>query len=296
MTNRIIRLLAIISTLLTCNARAEKVSEPKAGVTVLAATEQNGLKSNHGEVILKPDIGWEKGDFKVGYYGSFYRSKESDGSEIDWLTLASKIQAENEDWTLEIGRSTTRKYAGFLYTPTTTGFDNLATVKGMARTYTGTILTHKESGVTMGQVANDTRMTPTHWDSTLLGWAGDLNNEWGIQLQVAGGRRPLTSGGLTLKWQPNRKTALVAEGFYLNREKSAILTANRKLTDDLTLFAGAQLTSPRSGKPEGLATLGMSYDIGAGFSVVIAAHQNLGSDKTTEAILGIKYWGDFRQK
>ena len=294
MKHKIIKLLALIGALWTHSAKAEQIQEPKPGLTVLAASEQDGVKKNYAEILLQPDITCQKGEYKLGYYGSFYRAKETTGAEIDWMTLASKIRAENDDWALEVGRSCTRQYAGYLYAPTTTSFDNQGMIKGTSRTYTGTTLTHKETGLTLGQVASDTRMTPTHWDSTLVGWAKELNDEWAIHLQATGGRKPLSTLGATLKWQPTKETAVVAETLHWNRETTGILTANHKLTDDLNLFAGAQMTSPHKGKPEGLATAGACYNLGKGFQLVAAAHQKLGTGRTTTALLGIKYAGDFR--
>lgn len=294
MKHGIIKLLALTGALLSTTAKAEEKQAPKPGITVFAASEQDGLKKNYTEITLKPDITCQKGEYKLGYYGSFCRAKETTGTEIDWMTLASKIRAENNDWTLEIGRSCTREYAGYLYAPTTTSFDNQGMIKGTSRIYTGTSLTHKETGLTLGQVASDTRMTPTHWDSTLVGWGKEVNNEWAIHLQTTGNRKTLSTLGATVKWQPTKETAVVAEGLYWNKETTGILTANNKLTDDLTLFAGAQMTSPQRGKPEGLATMGANYNLGKGFQLVMAAQQKLGTDRATSALLGIKYAGDFR--
>ena len=296
MNRNIIRIIALIGALITSGTKAEEPAEPKPGLTVFAASEQDGLGRNHAEVTLKPDLTLEKGEYKVGYEGSFYRSKDTDGTERGWMTLASEIRAENEEWTLDIGRASTGTCAGYRHAPTTTGFDNQGMIKGTVRTYTGTILTHKETGLSLGQVASDTRMTPTHWDSTLVGWAKELSKEWTIHLQATGGRRPLSSAAATIKWQPDENTTVVAEGFYLSHEETGIMTANRKVTENLTLFAGAQITSPRTGKPEGVATAGASYNLGRGFQLVGAVHQELGTDRQTMAILGIKYAGDFRQR
>ena len=296
MTHKLIRLIALIGVLAGGEAKAQEEPEPKPGLTILAASEQQGTRKNYAEVIFQPDITYQAGEYKAGYYGSFYRAKETTGTEMGWLALASKIRAENEEWALELGRSCTREYAGYLYAPTTTGFDNQGMIKGTSRTYTGVSLRHKETGLSLGQVASDTRMMPTHWDSTLVGWAKELNKEWAIHLQATGGRRPLSTLGATIKWQPTDDMTVVAEGLYWNRETTGILTANRKVTEDLTLFAGVQATSPRQGKPEGLATAGANYNLWHGFQLVGAVHQNIGSDRRTTAILGIKYAGDFRQR
>lgn len=294
MKHKIIKVLALTSALLNSTGKAEENQAPKPGITILASSEQDGFKKNYAEITLKPEITHQKGEYKLGYYGSFYRAKNTPGAEIDWMTLASKIRAENDNWALEIGRSCTREYAGYLYAPTTTSFDNQGMIKGTSRTYTGTTLAHKETGLTLGQVASDTRMTPTHWDSTLLGWAKELNNEWALHLQTTGGRKPLSTLGATLRWQPTQETTLVAEGLHWNRETTGILTTNHKLTEDLTLFAGAQMTSPQRGKLGGLATAGASYNLGKGFQLVVSAQQKLGTDKAISALLGIKYAGDFR--
>ena len=294
MTHKIIKLLAIIGALYGWSAKAQENTEPQPGLRVLTASEQAGVKKNYTEVLLQPDITCKKGDYELGYYGSFYRAKDTPGDKTDWMTLVSKIRVENDDWSLDVGRSQTRKYAGYLYAPTTTGFDNLGMIKGTSRTFTGTILTHKGTGLTLGQGASDTRMTPTHWDSTLVGWAKELDDEWALHLQATGGRSPLSTLGATLRWQPTRTTTVVAEGLYWNKETTGILTANHKLTDNLTIFAGAQMTNPQQGKPDGLATAGVCYDLRWGCQLVIAAQQTLRSDSQTSAILGVKYTGNIR--
>ena len=275
-------------------AKAQEAQTTRPGITILAATEQDTTDKNNTEVTLKPDMTCRCGEYALGYYGSFYRAKSTPGEVIGWLTLASNIRAENDDWALTIGRTATRTCAGYLYAPTTSGFDNRAMTRGTSRTFTGAILTHKGSGLTLGQVASDTRMTPTHWDSTLLGWAKDLDREWSIHLQATTGRRPLSTLGATLKWQPSPTTTLVAEGFFWNRETTAILTGNHKLTEDLILFAGAQMTHPNRGKPDGLATAGACYNLGGGIQLVLAAGQGLGRDKRTSFLFGLKYAGNFR--
>ena len=296
MNRNIIKIIALIGALAGGEIKAQEEPEAKPGLTVFAASEQQGTRKNYAEVIFKPDITYQAGEYKAGYYGSFYRAKETTGAETEWMTLASEIRAENKEWALDIGRSSTGTCAGYRHAPTTTGFDNQGMIKGTVRTYTGTILTHKETGLSLGQVASDTRMTPTHWDSTLVGWAKELSKEWTIHLQATGGRSPLSSAAATIKWQPDENTTVVAEGFYLNHEETGIMTANRKVTENLTLFAGAQITSPRTGKPEGVATAGASYNLGRGFQLVSAVQQEIGGDRQTMAILGIKYAGDFRQR
>ena len=295
MKSKFIRLLAIIGALCAHTAKSQESSEPRAGLTVLAATEQEEDKKNHTEITLKPDLKWEKGEYKVGYYGSFYGSKDSDDEKAEWKTLTSEIRAENDAWRLDIGRSSTCQYASCICAPTTTGFDNKGIGRGAGRSYTGAILTHKDTGLSLGQVANDTNVTFKHWDNLLFGWKKEFNDTWGLHLQATVGRRALLSAGATLRWKPTDTTSVVAEAFYKDHEKSAILAANHRLTDDLTLFAGGQMTSPEKGKSDGLATLGLNYHLGKGIRLIIAGQQKFGSERETRAILGIKYCGNFRQ-
>ena len=288
--NRMIKLLGIIAALCTCTAKAEETKNLKSEATILAKSEQGNLKNNHAEISILPKLSWEQGEDKIGYQGIFYRSKDTDGTQTEWTTTTSEIRAEDEDWSLDIGRSSTRAY----YTPTTVSFDNKARGKGASRIYTGTILTHKGTGLTLGQVAEDKRMKLSHWDSTLLGWATQLSDEWGLQLQATTGPRVLASAAATLSWQPTDDTTVVAEALYKDHKKTGILTTNHNLSDDLTLFAGAQITSPQTGKTEGLATAGLSYNLGHGLQLTGAIQQEIGTERGTAAMIGIKYTGAIR--
>ncbi len=287
---KLIRLLAIIGTLCTCTAKADETKELEPAATILANSEQENLKNNHAEISILPELTWTQGEDKIGYSGIFYRSKDTDGDETEWTTTTSEIQAENEDWALDVGRTITRAY----YTPTTVNFDNKARGKGASRIYTGTILTHKETGLTLGQVAEDKRMTPSHWDSTLIGWKKELDDKWALQLQATTGPRPLTSAAATLRWQPTDGITVVAEALYKDHEKTGVLTANHNLSDNLTLFAGAQITNPQKGKTEGLATAGVNYNLGHGLQLTGAIQQELGTERGTAAMIGIKYTGTTR--
>ena len=292
---KIIKLLTIIGSLILARtSKAQEMTSPKPGITVQAATEQDG-KKNHTEITLKPQLEYKIGEYKVGYYGAFWCAKDSGEDIGKWVTTLNKVRVENEEWAVEIGKSGTREYASFLYTPTTTGFDNRGIGKGTSRTYSGSILTHKQTGLTIGYVSSDTKISPSHWDSALLGWKVEPNNRWALHLQMAIKRNEILSSGVTLKWQPTDNTSIVAEGLYRNKETTALLTANHRITDNLKLFAGAQITSPYRGKPDGLATMGASYQIGKGFTLVIAGQQKLGTDRATTALFGIKYSGNFRQ-
>jgi len=287
---RLIRVLTIIGTLCTSTAKTEETQELKAGTTILANSEQENLKNNHAEISILPELSWKQDKDQIGYQGIFYHSKDTNGKETEWTTSTSEIRAEDEDWSLDIGRSSTRAY----YTPTTVNFDNKARGKGASRIYTGTILTHKGTGLTLGQVADDTRMTPSHWDTTLLGWTGKLNNEWDLQLQATTGPHLISSAAATLRWHPTEDTTVVAEALYKDHKKTGVLTANHNLSDNLTLFTGTQITSPQKGKPAGLATAGASYNLGHGLQLTAAIQQELGTERGTAAMIGIKYTGAIR--
>ena len=291
---KILRLLAIAGALLGTTAKAQEKPTPKPGLTVFASNEQNGLKKNYTGLTLKPDLTYQTGKYKLGYYGSFYQEKNVPGENTDWITLANKMQFEDENWILEAGKSNTRQYAGCLHTPTTCSFDNRGIAKGTGRTFTGTILTHKDTGLSLGQVASDAHMAPKHWDNTLLGWTKGLNQEWAIQLQVSGTPKKLSTVGGTIKGHPTDTITVVAEGFYKGKETTGLLTANHKLTDRLNLFAGTQMTWPDHGKATGLATAGASCTLGKGFTLVVAGQQTLGEKKETTAVIALKYAGDFR--
>jgi len=292
--NKIIRLLAITGTLLTATAKAQAAEQISPGLGVFAATEQDTTSKNYIGVNIQPDLIWEANNGKMGYYGAFYREENNPGDDSDWATSASKIQAENDEWTLEIGRSNTRKYAGHLCTPTTCSFDNRGAGKGTTRNYTGAILTHRRTGLSLGQVASDANLTLSHLDQTLLGLARELGTDWAIQLQVAVDKEGLARAGVTLRWQPTKATTVVTEGFHKAHETTALLTANHKLAERLSLFGGAQMTWADEEPAQGLVTAGVNYDLGRGFSAVVAAQQEIGTDEQTTALAGLKYSGNFR--
>ena len=292
--NKIFSLLAIIGTLLTSAVKGQSTDRISPNLGIFAAAEQETTPASYFGVNIQPELTLERDIGKLGYYGSFYREEKDPGSDKDWATIVSKIQAENEDWALEFGRSNTRKYAGHLCTPTTSSFDNKGVGKGTTRNYTGLILTHQETGLSLGQVASDGNLKLSHLDQTLLGLAKELSEKWAIQLQLAGDKDGIARAGATLRWQPTDTTTLATEGFYKGHETTALLTANHKLTDNLTLFGGAQMSWEDSQESTGLLTAGASYDFGHGFTAVTAAQQTLGSDSTTTALVGVKYSGKLR--
>ena len=286
--NNIIRLLSVIAALLLTKAtNAEEKTEIKPGLSVTATTEQDGAKKNHAEVLLKPKLEWEKDGYKAGYYGSFYKSKDTDGAEQEWTTLVSKVRVESDDWDVEIGRSNTREHT----CGTTIDFDNRAAGKGSTRTHTGAIGTYQ--GWSLGLVSSEARMTSQHWNCLLVGWKGNLTDSLAIQLQAKTGKRELLSSATTIKWQPTSKTSVMGDIFYQNHETTGSLTANHNLSDDLTLFAGAQITSPHKGTANGLANLGLKYTFWKDFKAWGAVQQQIGQATKTAALLGLQWSYDF---
>jgi len=291
--NKIIRLLTITGALLTATVKAQETEKINPGLGVYTATEQDCSPKNYIGLSLQPNLTWETAECKLGYYGSFYREENNPGDDSDWLTSISKIQAENDNWAIEIGRANTQQYAGLRYTPTTSSFDNLGAQNGTTRNYTGAILTHKNTGLSLGQVASDGNLKLDNLDQTVLGWAKELTPRWAIQLQAAQDEKCFQTGA-TIKWQPEDTTTVITEGFLSEEQTTALLTASHKLTDNLNLFGGIQMTWKKSEKPHGLATAGASYNLGHGLTLVTAAQQEIGADTGTTALAGIKYSRNFR--
>ena len=292
--DKIIKLLAITGTLLTATAKANEAEKIKPALGIFTVTEQDTSGQTYIGASLSPEISWTTDDLKLAYYGSFYREGKDPGEDSGWSTLVSKVQAENEEWKLEIGRNNTRKYAGHLYTPTTCNFDNKGVGKGTCRKYTGTILSHKESGVSLGLVAPDGNLKANNLDQILLGWATELSDEWALQLQLAADKDGLDKAGATIKWQPTDTTTVVTEAIHKDDKTTTLLTTNHKLTDDLTLFGGAQMTWAKDGEDTGLLTAGARYKIGSNFTAVAATEQKIGSDRETTVLAGIQYSGNCR--
>ena len=185
------------------------------------------------------------------------------------------------------------KYATCIQAPTTTSFDNRAVGKGVSKKYTGAIMTHQDTGVSLGIVTDEARMTAKHWDNVMIGWNARLNKWLAVQLQASADKKGLTFAGATIKWQPTTDTTVMAEAFRQNDEKTAVLAANHCLTDNVTLFTGTQITSPRDKKAEGLANAGVNYKIGKYLQFVGAVQQEIGKNRKTAALLGLKFSRDF---
>ena len=268
-----------------------------ANVTVFANGEKASGQEAFGDITFKPHIGFEKDQKGIFYEGAFYRLGYQNGQKTDWLTIMSKLVAENEDWQAMIGRECTPfQTAGYKNVPSTTFFSNEVRLDGTSRGFTGAEMMYKPWGIEAGCLASDTRMTPSHWDSALIGYRKQFDDHWGVQLQAAGGAKPLTYGGATVAWTPDQETAVVGEVIYKNHKTTGVLSAKRNLTDRLALFANAKVGKPDKGKIGGIAETGISYGIGKGFSAVTAIQQDIGAQHDTHAVIGLQYVGNFAAK
>lgn len=302
MKNKILRMLALMGALwgATPKVHAEGADDQQrdlqadAGVTLFINGEKASGQKAFGDITIQPEASVEKGDKKIAYEGSFYRLGWVDGTKTDWMSLASNISLETEDWQAMIGRDFSRfDTAGYLHAATTTAFSNDVRANGTSRTITGANLTYKPWGVELGYIASDGRMTPSHWDTALFGYKKQFNDQWGVQFQIGGGREPLTYGGATVAWTPDKSNALVADLMYKDHKTTGVLTARHNITDRLALFAGLEVTKANQGKMGGLAEAGLSYDIGKGFTAVAAVQQGLGGQHATHGVIGLQYVGNF---
>lgn len=300
MKNRFLKLLAIMGALWSVTPKAtgaeanENDIKTSANVTVFANTEQVDDESTFGELTLAPHVGIEKGDWKLGYSGMFYNSGYTDGTHGDWMTFDSQLKLENPDWSFQVGRMMLRPdFAAYLAMPTTTTLGNDIKAAGSSRIFTGTRFTHKETGLGVGLIANDTRMTPTHWDTGLVTWEKRFGDEWGVAAHIGAGDKGFHNAGATIAYMPTDKTTFVAEGIYKDKATHGILGAQHKLTDDLAVFAGLKVDKPNHGKVGGWATVGLGYDLGHGFRAVGAVKQDIGGRHETHGIIGLQYAGNF---
>ena len=299
MKNRFLRFLAVLGALWTvtpkvAGAEAKENVKAKADVTVFANVEQVDDGSTFGDITLKPRVAVEKGEYKINYTGSFYNWAYTDHTRGDWLTLMSRLQLENDDWNFQLGRMQLRPdYVAYLATPMTTTLDNDIMLAGTPRTFTGTHLAHKETGLGVGLVAHDTRMTPTHWDTGLLTWEKKFGTEWGLAAHVGAGDKGFHNAGLTVAWMPTDRTSVVAEGIYDKKTTHGILGVRHKVTDRLALFAGTRVGKPDQGKASGWVAAGASYDLGKGFTAVAAVEQDIGGEHATHGIIGLRYCSNF---
>ena len=300
MKNKFLKLLAIMGALWSVTPKAagaeanENDIKTSANVALFANTEQVDDESTFGELTLAPEATIEKGDYKLGYSGMFYNWGYTDHTYGDWMTLKSRLQLENNDWELQLGRMMLRPdYASFLAVnlPTTLGNDIKS--GGGARILTGTRLAHKETGLGVGLVANDTRMTPSHWDTGLLTYDKRFNDEWALAGHIGAGDKGLHNAGFTVAWTPSKKTTVVAEGLYAQKATYGVLGVQHSLTDDLALFAATKVSKPNQGKLQGWLTAGANYNLGKGFSAVAAFKQDIGGEHNPHGIIGIKYAGNF---
>lgn len=296
---KLLRFLAVMGALWSvtpkaAGAEAKENVKAKADVTVFANAEQVDDGDTFGDLTLKPHVEVGNGEYKASYLGSFYNWGYSDRTYGDWMTLMSRLQLETSDWALQVGRMQLRPdYVSYLKTPMTTTLDNDVMLAGTCRTFTGTHLAHKGTGLGIGLAAHDTRMTPTHWDTGLVTWEKKFGNEWGVAAHIGAGDKGFHNAGLTIAYMPTDKTSIVAEGIYDKKVTHGILGARHKLTDDLAIFAGLKVDKPDQGKVAGWATAGVSYDLGKGFSVVGAVKQDIGGHHEAHGIIGLRYFGNF---
>ena len=297
MKNRMLKLLAVVGALWSVTPKtvaAEDKENVKADVTVFANAEQVDDGHTFGELTLAPHANLEKGDWKLGYSGMFYNYRYSNGTYGDWMTFDSQLHLENADWKAQIGRMMLRPdFASYCAVPMTTTLGNDIKSAGSSRIFTGTRFTHKETGLGIGLVAHDTRMTPSHWDTGLVTWEYRFGKELGLAAHIGAGDKGFHNAGLTATYTPNDKTTLVAEGIYNAKTTHGILGAHHKLTDALGVFAGLKVDKPKQGKVSGWATLGLGYDLGHGFRAVGAVKQDIGGRHEVHGIIGLQYAGSF---
>ncbi len=303
MKNKILRMLALMGALwgATPKVHAEGADDQQrdlktdANVTLFINGEKASGQKAFGDITVKPHVGVEKDDKGIFYEGAFYRLAEFDGIHTDWLTIMSRLVAENEDWQAMIGRECTPfQTAGYQNVPSSTYFSNDVRLNGTSRGFTGANLTYKPWGVELGCLASDCRMTPTHWDSVLLGYKKQFNDQLGVQIQAAGGARPLTYGGATVAWTPDKNNAVVGEVIYKGHKTTGVLSAKHNITDQLALFANAEVCKPSSGKIGGIAEAGVSYDFAKGFRAIAGVQQEVGGKHETRGVIGLQYVGNFK--
>lgn len=303
--NKLLKTLAVMAALwgVTPKVNAEGADDQQhdlktdANVTLFVNGEKTSGNKAFGDVTIKPHVGFELDQKGIYYEGSFYRLGEYKGAKTDWLTIMSKLVLHTEDWEAMLGRECTPfQTAGYKNVPSSTFFSNDVRLNGTSRGFTGANLTYKPWGVELGCLSTDTRMTPTHWDSVLLGYKKQFNDQWGVQLQAAGGAKPLTYGGATVAWTPDKNNAVIGEVIYKNHKTTGVLSAKHNITDQLALFANAEVFKPSKGKIGGIAEAGISYDIGKGFRAVAGVQQGIGGEHKTQAMIGLQYVGNFAAK
>lgn len=303
--NKFLRMLAVMGALwgTTPKASAEGAEAQQrdlktdTSVTLFVNGEKASGQKAFGDITIQPEVRIGNDERNIKYEGSIYRLGWIDGQKTDWMTLASNISLETEDWQAMIGRDFSRfETAGYLHAATTTAFSNDVRANGTSRTITGANLTYKPLGVELGYIASDGRMTPTHWDTALFGYKKQFDDQWGVQFQIGGGKEPLTYGGATLAWTPDKNNALVADVIYKDHKTTGVLTARHDITDSLAIFAGVEVGKPNQGKIGGLAEAGLSYNFGKGFTGVAAVQQDIGGKHATHAVIGLQYVGNFASK
>ncbi len=303
--NKMLKMLAVMAALwgTTPKVNAQGADDKQrdlktdANVTLFANGEKASGQKAFGDITVKPHIGIEKGDKGIFFEGSFYRWAEQDGAKTDWLTIMSRLVLENENWQAMIGRECTPfQTAGYKNVPSSTFFSNDVRLNGTSRGFTGANLAYKPWGIEFGTLASDTRMTPTHWDSVLVGYKKQFNDAWGVQIQAAGGAKPLTYGGATLAWTPDKNNAIIGEVMYKNHKTTGVLSAKHNITDQLALFANTEICKTSHSKISGIAEAGISYNIGKGFNAIAGVQQDIGGKHKTHTMIGLQYVGNFAAK
>ncbi|MBQ4471998.1 MAG: hypothetical protein II942_01970 [Alphaproteobacteria bacterium] len=292
MRKQLIRMLAIagaIFNLSITQGHAEEQVPQKAHATI--SVNANGEAHNadyaEAEVLVTPKATAQIRDAVATYTGTFRKLTKSDGTTDDWQTYAHKVSVADDTWNLTFGRHSLRKFGG---TTTATGFDN-AIAGTLGRTFTGGFVGYKPYDLTIGLAATDGVIDPGHWNMLLASWSHRFDDVLGVHVFTGITKDHVEKAGLAIEYKPTDNFQVLLDGVYGKSKSVGLLAANYKLSDDVKLFAGSEVTIPDKGRTTGSLIGGVEGHLGHGIKLVGAVQQDLGHEHETKAVFGFKFNG-----
>ena len=291
--NKLLRTLAIMASLFYGEIIiGETEIRPDHTTTAAMVVDSRGEAHNEdyaeADMLLTPKASTQIGEAKVDYSGTFRKVTNTDGETGDLQTITHKVNVDSDELKLKLGRDNLRKFGD---TTTTVGFDNFLCGKGFNRNFTGAFLEHKPSELTLGAVSKDTEMSPGHWDMLLANWNHRFETGVGTQLHLVVTREMLERAGIAVEYRPSDKTILLLDTVYKRPETSVLLAGNFKASEDTKFFAAAELTDSHNARATGKIIAGVEKNLGHGLKATGAIEQDVLSENTTTAIIGLKFNG-----
>ena len=290
---KLARTLAILGTLINVSvavAQPQKTEQnTQASIALRSTGETHNADYAEGDVILAPKVSTQIGPAQVNYTGIFRRTANTDGETSDLQTFVNKVGVANDTWNLQLGRCSFRQFGDV---STTDNFDNDMSAKGMGRSFTGAFVGYLPVNLTLGVCSSDGEMKWDHGDMLMTSWSHCFDEHLGFQLHGAVTEDHLEKAGLAVEYKPTDSVSLLADAVYSRSGTSTMLLGNFQASENVKLFAGAEVTDSRDDGTSGKAVVGLEGKLGHGFNAVGAVQQSFSSDSSdnnTTVVLGLRF-------